>query len=72
MAEERFLFLTPQGVTVGITPRRNVMVGFAHDPELGLSPALRLAMELTPGEARDIAALLNKKADAAEGITSRH
>jgi hypothetical protein len=72
MTEERFLFLSPNGVRFGITPNRNVSVGFAYEEGLGLSPGLRLAMELTPQEAREIARLLNKKADEAEGITSRH
>lgn len=72
MAEERFLFLSPQGLRFGVTPARNVSVGFQYDSALGLSPGLNLAMELTPNEARRIAAMLYKKADEAEGTTTPH
>jgi hypothetical protein len=72
MAEERFLFLSPTGIRFGVTPNRNVSIGFAYDKELGLSPGLQLAMELTPSEARGIAAMLNKKADEAQGTTIQH
>ena len=72
MTEEKFLFLSPNGMSFGVTPNRNVSVGFAYDEALGLAPGLRLAMELSPQEALDIAALLNKKADEALGVTTRH
>ena len=69
---ERPLFIAPQELDVGITPQRSVSVRIGQPHEsLGFSPDIVLAVELSPTEARDLANLLARKADEAEGITSR-
>jgi|HubBroStandDraft_2_1064218.scaffolds.fasta_scaffold00063_28 hypothetical protein len=73
MAEERWLFLSPQSLIFGINPKRNVSIRLDYDrTELGLAPGVHLAMELTPAEARQLASVLFRKADEAEASQPQH
>ena len=71
-AEKRVLFVQPSEMGAGITPNRNVSLrlGKPH-PSLGFDPAIELAAELTPTEARWLANLLVRKAREAEGGSSQ-
>lgn len=72
-SEERVLFINPSQMGAGITPDRNVSLHLGKpSPSLGFDPAISFAVELSPADARWLADLLIRKADAAEGITSRH
>lgn len=67
MTEERWLFLSPEGLTFGISPKRNVAIKLDYPREdTGLAPGLHLAIELTPAEARSVADVLTRKANEAE------
>lgn len=66
-SKERPLFIAPQDIEVGITPQHSLSVRLGKpDPSLGFDPQIVLAVELSPTEARQIAALLARKADEAE------
>ena len=67
MAEERYLFLSPDKLAFLITPKRTVGVRLDYPrDETGLAPGLHLAIELTPTEARTVGRTLLRKADEAE------
>lgn len=71
-SKERPLFVAPSDIEVGVTPSGSLSVrlGPPH-PSLGFAPGIVLAIELSPSEARSIAALLTRKADEAEAGLSR-
>jgi hypothetical protein len=53
---------------LGITPARNVSLRLGKpDVRLGFDPEISLAAELTPAQARQLAAALIRTADEAEG-----
>ena len=58
----------PRDVAVGVLkPTRSVAMQQLIDPDhLHLAPAVGVALQMSPAEARRIAMLLNKKADEAE------
>ena len=65
---EKWLTITPQQIGVGVltADRSVVMQVRVHPDHLHLAPAVGVALRMTPAEARRIAKLLQKKADAAE------
>lgn len=66
-SKERPLFIAPSDIEVGITPQHSVSVRLGPPAKsLGFDPSIVLAIELSPSEARQIAALLARKADEAE------
>ena len=67
MAEDRWLFLSPDGMAFAISPHRNVAIRLDYPrAETGLAPGIHLAIELTPTEARNVAHILLRKAGEAE------
>jgi hypothetical protein len=71
-SKERPLFIAPREIEVGITPQcsLSMRLGKPH-PSLGFDPRVVLAVELSPSEARRIAALSARKADEAEAGSPR-
>lgn len=64
---ERIYFLSPTGIALMVTLKRTVGVKLDYPRDVtGLVPGLHLGIELTPTEARDFAAWLQRKADEAE------
>lgn len=72
MGEERPLYIASDsiGATVNENGNVGVRLGKPH-PTLGFAEDLVLAVELSPTEARQIAALLIRKADEAEAGSSQ-
>lgn len=72
--EKRVLMFTARGVSVLIVrpPRpRNVVLRFdVSQLDIGLSEGIDLGIELSPQEARDLAAQLISRAASAEGPAS--
>jgi hypothetical protein len=67
MVEERYLYLSPEKLAFIVTPHRTIGMRLDYPPgELGLAPGIRLAMEMSPTEARNVAGVLLRKADEAE------
>ena len=67
MADERIFYLTADRLEVGTNERGEVAIQFDFPgSDLGLAPGLSLAAQLSPQEARDLAAALLRKADDAE------
>jgi hypothetical protein len=68
MAEERFLFVTPDQLAFLISPQRNVGLDlmFGEGNPLGLAPGVHIVIDMTPNEARKVAETLARKADEAE------
>ncbi len=72
------LFISPQTLEYGIAPNGNVMVKLGYDSSAApwLAPDLKLALEMTPTECRQVAAALIRTATLAEGpgpqSTERH
>lgn len=72
-SQERPLFIAPQNLEFGLTPRRTVLVRLGPMPkEWGFDQNLILALDLSPSESRAIAQALTLKADEAEGGQSRN
>ena len=73
MPEERWLTFTPKEIrAVATTDTRSVLLMLdLSDPELGLAPGLKVAVELPPDRARDLARVLLSKADEAEAELPR-
>lgn len=69
MADEKWLMITPQqvGVQADRTSRVVRMGLDVSDPELGLAPGLSIGLAMSPKEARQIAGVILRKADEAEG-----
>jgi hypothetical protein len=65
---ETWLTLTPEHIAVGVLkPARSVAIQLRiHPDHLHLAPAVGVALQMTPAEARRIAKLLNSRADEAE------
>jgi len=71
MSEERWLLITPSKLVFAISPRRTVAIQLGYEgTELGLAPGVKLAVDLTPAEARSFAMTLLRKANEAEGKES--
>lgn len=71
--DERFLFISPEAIKIAVSPRKNVGLLFDYENEiLGLAPGLKLAVELTPQEAIDLADRLLRKASEAIDAASQH
>ncbi|HEY5064349.1 MAG TPA: hypothetical protein VIJ04_05900 [Xanthobacteraceae bacterium] len=72
MAEKRILVVTPNQYSVGVV-NQDWSVGLKFDlgGELGLFPELDLVLRLAPTEARALASVLRRKADAAEAGQSQ-
>lgn len=70
--DERFLFISPELVRVAVSPQKKVGLLFDYENEiLGLAPGLKLAVELTPQEAIDLADKLLRKASEVLGGSSQ-
>jgi hypothetical protein len=70
VTDEHTAILRPRELGLGITPERNVSLRLGKpDVGLGFDPEISLAAELTPGQARQLAAALIRKADEAEGAS---
>lgn len=52
--------------------RGTVALMFPPPPMLGMAENLTMAVEMSPAEAREIALSIQRMADAAEGVPSRH
>jgi hypothetical protein len=65
---QKWLTLTPTDIAVGVLKdTRSVAIQLRiHPDHLHLAPAVGVALQMTPAEARRIAKLLQKKADEAE------
>lgn len=71
--DERFLFVAPENIKIAVSPHFLVGVLLDYENEmLGLAPGVKLAVELTPSEARDLAAKLLRKASEAEVKSQQH
>jgi hypothetical protein len=59
--------ITPK--QIGVQARnQSVVLGLdVSDPELGLAPGLNVGLSMSPTEARQVAEILLRKADEAEG-----
>jgi hypothetical protein len=71
---DTILFISPQTLEYGITPTQNVMVKLDYEAvgdSQFLIGDLKLALELTPTEAREVAAALVRTADAVEAAGPR-
>jgi len=67
LATERLALIQPNQLAIGITPERTLSLRLGRsDPSLGIDPAVSLAAELTPSQARQLAAALIRKAQEAE------
>ena len=67
MTSSRIHYVTADRLEVGTNERGEVAVRFDFPgTDLGLAPGLSLAAQLSPEEARDLAAVLLQKADEAE------
>jgi hypothetical protein len=72
MVEKRVLIVTPDRYTVGVVNEDwSVALQFDLGGELGLFPEIDLVLRLAPKEARALADVLQRKADAAEAGRSR-
>lgn len=67
MPGQRWLMITPK--QIGVQARnQSVVLGLdVSDPELGLAPGLNVGLSMSPTEARQVAEILLRKADEAEG-----
>jgi hypothetical protein len=64
---ERTSFCQANQLGIGITPNGNLSLRLGKpDPSLGVDPEISLAAELTPDQARQLAAALVRKAAEAE------
>ncbi len=73
MAEKRLLIVTPDKYSVGVVNEDwSVALQFYLGGELGLFPEIDLVLRLAPNEARGLADVLRRKADAAEAGSSRN
>lgn len=70
MADDRWLIITPTDIRLATSepPDNSVimMVDVSHE-ETGLAPGVHLGLRMSPTEARQLAAALVRRADAAEG-----
>ena len=68
--EKRYIVITPDQVTIGPGPDGDVMAEIlAPEQDTGLL-GVGLILRMTPNEARNIARLLDRKADEAEALSS--
>lgn len=71
--EKKVLYIQPRQIGVGVTPDGRVSLLLGKPPaDLGFDPALELAADLKPKEARELADLLVRKALEAEGAPTQH
>lgn len=68
MADEKWLMITPNQVSVhAVQISRSVAMGLdVSGSEFGLAPGLRVALEMSPKEARQIAEAILRAADEVE------
>jgi hypothetical protein len=67
MPEEKWLVLNPRELQLAVGPGNNVFIRLNYDKaDTGLAPHIHLAIQMTPAEARTIAAQIIRKAEQAE------
>lgn len=72
--EEKFVLIEPSALSIEINPisgKIGVLFG-APDEELGLAPNVKLALELTPDQARELAARIIQKTLEADAARRPH
>lgn len=71
MKFERYIVFTPTNFTTVSHAEGQVLLELdVSDKDLGIAPGLGLMIAMFPHDARKLAGLLYKKADAAEGIAN--